>query len=120
MDNMPHKGPKSQKQPLPGDPNDPFGFVMLSEAFLQWTAVTNYFESTIRNRQTYLKYFMAWCDDRGLIQPSEITRPIMERYQRYLYCHRKKDGHPLSFRSQHIRLTSVRSFFKWLTKNNHI
>jgi integrase/recombinase XerD len=120
MINMPRKGQRAEKQPLPGDPHDPFGFIVLSEAFLQWMAVTNYSESTIKNRKTYLRYFIIWCDERGLTQPSEITRPIIERYQRYLYYYRKKDGHPLSFRSQHTRLTSVRSFFKWLAKNNHI
>jgi integrase/recombinase XerD len=120
MNNMPRKGQRAEKQPLPGDPRDPIGFIVLSEAFLQWMAVTNYSQATIKNRRTYLRYFIIWCDDRGLTQPSEITRPIVDRYQRYLYYYRKKDGHPLSFRSQHTRLTSVRSFFKWLAKNNHI
>jgi integrase/recombinase XerD len=117
---MPRKGQKAGEQRPPGDPNDPFGFIVLSKSFLQWMAVTNYSKATIKNRRTYLKYFIVWCDERGLTQPQEITRPIIERYQRYLYYYRKKDGHPLSFRSQHIRLTSVRSLFKWLAKNNHI
>jgi integrase/recombinase XerD len=117
---MPRKGQKKGEQRPPGDPNDPFGFIVLSKSFLQWMAVTNYSEATIKNRGTYLKYFIVWCDDRGLTQPREITRPIIERYQRFLYYYRKKDGHPLSFRSQHTRLTSVRSFFKWLAKHNHI
>jgi hypothetical protein len=69
MINMPRKGQKKEKQPLPGDPHDPFGFIVLSEAFLQWMAVTNYSESTIKNRRTYLRYFIAWADDRGLTQP---------------------------------------------------
>jgi integrase/recombinase XerD len=117
---MPRKGQKGGEQRPPGNPNDPFGFVVLLKAFLQWMAVKNYSEATIRNRRTYIGYFIAWCDDRGLYQPAEITRPIIERYQRYLYYYRKKDGLPLSFRSQHTRLTSVRSFFKWLAKQNHI
>ena len=117
---MPRKGQRIGEQKPPGDPHDPFGFIVLSEAFLQWMAVKNYSEATIKNRRTYLKYFIVWADDRGLTQPGEITRPIIERYQRYLYYYRKKDGNPLSFRSQHTRLTSVRSFFKWLAKNNHI
>jgi integrase/recombinase XerD len=91
---MPRKGQKVGVQQLPGDPNNPFGFIVLSKAFLQWMAVTNYSESTIKNRKTYLRYFIVWCDDRGLTQPGEITRPIIDRYQRYLYYYRKKDGHP--------------------------
>ena len=36
----------------------------------------------------------------GLIRPQEITKPILERYQRHLFLHRKKDGEPLSTRTQ--------------------
>ena len=32
----------------------------------------------------------------------------------------KRDGNPLSFRSQSSRLVPIRAWFKWLTKNNHI
>ncbi len=117
---MPRKGQTGGGKRPPGDPHDPYGFIVLSEAFLQWMGIKNYSESTIKNRRNYLRYFIVWCDDRGLMQPSEITRPVLERYQRYLYYYRKKNGDPLSFRSQHTRLTSVRSFFKWLAKNNHI
>jgi integrase/recombinase XerD len=78
---MPRKGQKGGEQRPPGDPNDPFGFIVLSEAFLTWMAVTNYSESTIKNRRTYLKYFIVWCDDRGLTQPQEITRPIIRLFQ---------------------------------------
>ena len=30
---------------------------------------------------------------------SEVTRPVLERYQRYLFFYRKKNGEPLSFRA---------------------
>ena len=41
--------------------------------------------------------------------PTEITRPILERYQRWLYHYRKTNGQPLGVRTQHTRLqpTSV-------------
>lgn len=117
---MPRKGAHTGTQQPPGDPQDPQGFLALSEAFLQWMAVTNYSEATITNRRTYLRYFIVWADERGLTRPCEITRPILERYQRSLYYARKVDGQPLSFRSQHVRLTSVRAFFSWLAKRNHL
>ncbi len=116
---MPKKGQKSVKK-IPGNPNDPYGFVVLTENFLEWMKIKNYSERTIENRKNYLIYFIRWCDERGLTQPKEITIPIVERYQRYLHYYRKKDGDPLSIRSQHIRLTSIRSWFKWLAKNNLI
>jgi integrase/recombinase XerD len=34
--------------------------------------------------------------------------------------YRKKDGKPLSFYSQHGRLTIVRAFFSWACKHNHL
>jgi integrase/recombinase XerD len=116
---MPKKGQRTQKT-IPGNPNDPQGFVVMSETFLEWMRVKNYSERTIENRTNYLIYFIRWCDERGLAQPREITIPIVERYQRYLHYYRKKDGDPLSVRSQHLRLTSIRSYFKWLAKNNFI
>jgi len=90
------------------------------DQYLEWMRVTNYSERTVENRQLYLSYFIVWAEDRGLTRPTEITKPILERYQRFLYHYRKKDGNPLSFRSQHSRLVPVRAWFKWLTKNNHI
>ena len=52
--------------------------------------------------------------------PKEITKPILERYQRSLYIHRKGNGDPLTFRAQHARLVPIRAFFKWLARQNHL
>ena len=116
---MPRKGKKTPRTVI-GDPADPQGFERLTEAYLEWMRVKNYSERTIENRRVYIDHLIIWADERGLIRPAEITRPILERYQRYLYYYRKKNGQPLSFRSQHTHLTSVRAFFKWLAKTNHI
>ncbi|TQV82647.1 site-specific tyrosine recombinase XerC [Exilibacterium tricleocarpae] len=45
---------------------------------------------------------------------------MIERYQRALYYYRKANGEPLSFRSQHSRLTALRAWFKWLSKQNYL
>ena len=58
--------------------------------------------------------------ERGLTEALEVTRPVLERYQRHLFHQRKRDGEPLSFRSQHAKLVALRSWFKWLTRQNHI
>jgi len=116
---MPKKGQRSEREPI-GDPTDPQGFEQMMSAFFEWMRYTNYSPRTIDNRQVYLDYFIAWCIERGLTQPAEITKPIIERYQRWMYHYRKKNGEPLSFRSQHSRLIPIRAFFKWLARNNHI
>ncbi len=104
----------------PGDPHDPQGFVVLLEAYLEWMRVKHYSERTIANRRIYVIYFVRWCDERGLTQPAEITPRILDRYQRALFYYRKRDGRPLSVRSQHTRLTCLRAFFKWLAKAHYL
>jgi len=45
---------------------------------------------------------------------------MLERYQKHLYYHRKADGSPLSFGSQLAFLTPIKTFFKWLARENYI
>jgi integrase/recombinase XerD len=116
---MPKKGEKLPRVPL-GDPGDPQGFAVMAEAFFTSMQVTNYSEATIRNRYVYLRYFVAWCDERGITRPSEVSRAVLERYQRYLYHYRKQNGDPLSFRSQGLRLSSLKAFFSHLAKHHLI
>ena len=47
-----------------------------------------------------LKRLAAWCAERDIENPSEITRPVLERYQRHLYFYRRANGEPLSGGSQ--------------------
>ena len=116
---MPKKGAILPK-PIIGDPNDPDGMVAYLNRYLDWLQIQNYSKATIKGRDHYLSVFIIWCDERSLKRPNEITKPILERYQRHLYLHRKKDGEPLSFRSQHSHLVPIRAWFKWLTRQNHI
>jgi integrase/recombinase XerD len=116
---MPRKGHRNPKRVV-GDPSDPRGFAVLGAAFLEWMRVKNYSERTVGNREVYLRYFIEWSAERGLTQPAEVTKAILDRYQRWLYHYRnEKTGQPMSFRSQHSRLVPVRAFFKWCAKNNH-
>ena len=83
-------------------------------------AVQNYSAHTVRNRQVHIGFFLQWCKERGLSEPVEVTRPVLERYQRHLFHYRKKNGEPLSFRSQHSCLVPLRVWFRWMTRQNHI
>ncbi|MCP3880421.1 MAG: site-specific tyrosine recombinase XerC [Sulfitobacter sp.] len=116
---MPKKGAILPK-PVIGDPNDPDGMAAYLNRYLDWLRINNYSPATVKGREHYLSVFIVWCDERSLKRPNEITKPILERYQRHLYLYRKKDGEPLSFRSQHSHLVPVRAWFKWLTRQNHI
>jgi integrase/recombinase XerD len=115
---MARRGTKKKREPV-GDPSDPHGMASWIAHYLEWLRSHNYSDSTVNNRESYLMLFCAWCEERGITRPSEITKPILERYQRHLYHYRKpKDGQPLSFRSQYARLVPIRALFKWLTRQN--
>jgi integrase/recombinase XerD len=88
--------------------------------YLQSLAIQNYSEQTIGNREFLLRQFIQWCQERGIADRVEVTRPVLERYQRYLFLYRKKNGEPMSFRSQHARLVPLRMWFRWMTRRNHL
>ena len=77
-------------------------------------------KNTIKRRDSALRRFIEWCDGRGVDDPTVVTKPMLERYQRYLYHYRKSDGEPLSVGSQNVLLTPIKSFFKWLTQENYL
>jgi len=93
---------------------------LLIRDYVDWMRSRNYSEATVANRTAYLRRFMVWCADRGLTRPKEITKPILERFQRHLYHYRKPNGQPISFRSQAVQITALRGFFRFLTRTDHL
>jgi integrase/recombinase XerD len=89
-----------------------------AQRHLEWLLVKNYSPRTVENRESYLAFFISWCEQRSMLYPQEITKPILERYQRHLFHLRRPDGRALTFRAQHARLVPLRGFFKWLTRQN--
>ena len=116
---MPRKG-QTKRKPAVGDARDPDSLTAHMLRFSEWSREKAYSERTVENREAALRPFIAWCAERGLARPQEITKPILERYQRHLFLYRKADGEPLSVRSQHVRTTPIKAFFKWLSRGNHI
>lgn len=116
---MARKGQRTTPAPI-GDPADPDSLYAYLLRFCESLRVRHYSERTIELRELYLRYFILWCDERGLGQPREITKPILERYQRYLFHYRKSNGEPLTVGSQYTRLVPIRAYFKWLARENHI
>ena len=114
---MPKKGYRKPR-PIIGEAGDREGMYAWMKRYLEWLRIKNYSERTAENREVYLEFFIKWCETRSLSRPQEITKPILERYQRHLFHLRKDNGRPLSFRAQHCRLVPVRAYFKWLTQQN--
>ncbi|MGH8630141.1 MAG: site-specific tyrosine recombinase XerC, partial [Burkholderiales bacterium] len=75
---------------------------------------------TIKARYQDLSWFCRWCVERDLMSPREITKPILERYQRHLFYHRKANGAPLSATRQMLLIVHVKGFFRWLARHNHL
>ena len=88
--------------------------------FSRWQIERSYSPYTIEARERTLMVFAAWAAERGLIRVQEITRPILERWQRHLFLYRKLDGEPLATRSQIAHIHPLKAFFRWLARENHI
>lgn len=99
---------------------DPHGLYRLLQDYLLWMKVKHYSPYTINNREYYLFCFLEWAGHRGLMRPTAITKPILERYQRHLFYYRKKNGDPLSTKDQYNRAVALRHWFKWLSKQNYL
>jgi integrase/recombinase XerD len=88
--------------------------------FEAWQRVKHYAEITISDRSWCLGHFVAWADARSIDRPHQLTLPVLERYAAALHEQRRADGRRLDPRTQALRLTHLRSFFKWLTRQKYI
>lgn len=82
--------------------------------------VRNYSASTLQRRESNLRRFIAWCDDRSIATPQDITKPILESYQRHLFYYRQDNGEPLGVSTRNHYISDVKQFFKWLTQDNYL
>ena len=90
----------------------------------EWMLVTGYSADTVRARRQALRKFIRWADERGLDDPREITKPMLERYQRFLFYYRKPDGkdagEPLTIGMRYQYLAPLKTWFRWLSREHHI
>ena len=108
---------KGLRKPLPQqDPIDPHGLVAQAERHLDYLVVRGYSAYTVVNRRRALAGFLAWCSERGITRPAELSRVVIDLYQRHVARLTKKDGSPLSPVTQQGKLTAVAVFGKWLAR----
>lgn len=101
-------------------PSSQASLINLLDQHLRSLAVKGFTHSTLHVRGVHLRMFIAWCANEGLAEPGQVTRSELERYQHHLFFYRKRDGEPLSFASQHVRLTPLRVWFKWMARQGII
>lgn len=102
------------------DPLAHLSLLRYVEAHCTWLAVQHYAAGTVASRRRALRTFIAWAGERGIDDPREVTKPILERYQHHLFYYRKDDGSPLVPGTQVNLLRAIKTFFKWATRENHI
>jgi integrase/recombinase XerD len=113
--------PGPRARPTAGeDFSDPHGTAALLAQYREWQRVHHYAADTLRTGGHALKLFAAWAAERGITRPNEVTRPILERYQRAVFHYRTAQGRPLGLRGQIARLSPLRSFFRYLVRHNVI
>lgn len=98
----------------------PDALAICAEDWLESLRVRNYSEETIAGRLFGLKHFMLWAEARDVTRASEVTRPILETYQRWLSRPDAAGGKPLAWSTQRERIGSLRDWFRWLTRQNVI
>ncbi|WP_425394994.1 site-specific tyrosine recombinase XerC [Aeoliella sp.] len=116
---MPKKGDRTEKL-IAGDPTDPQGMNRLLVAYFEALLIRNYSEETIKKHRLQLNDFIVWCEDRDITRPAQVSRQVVQNYQRHLMRQIDKRGKPYSFRNQYSRVCSIRCWFKWLLKNEHV
>jgi integrase/recombinase XerD len=110
----------SPRWPDAGDPNDPEGMLALSERYFDALLVDNYSPYTVATGRPKLRPFIAYCHERGVDRPQEVTRELVERFKAWQHAWRDEKGKGLSVLTLVGRIIVIRGFFKWLSKQNHI
>ena len=101
--------------PAPGHPLHAY-----LHAYNDWALAAGYSAHTMTSRRAAILRFIVWCDERGIQRPTELTRPMLERYQRHLYQHRKTNGAPLSVVAQLGLLNAITAWFRWMVRQHHL
>jgi integrase/recombinase XerD len=116
---MSRKNPPLSQTPV-GDAHDPESLYNHMRRWLAYLETKHYSPETVDSRRSYLRYFLIWCEERGLTKPWEITRSILERHQRHLFHYRKANGEPLAVATQHLRLIPIGLWFRWMARQGTI
>jgi integrase/recombinase XerD len=101
--------------PAPGNPLHAY-----LDAYCEWALAAGFSEHTMATRRAAVLRFIVWCDERAITAPTQITRPVLERYQRTLHQYRKSNGAPLSVIAQLGLLNALTAWFRWMVRSHHL
>jgi integrase/recombinase XerD len=126
----------NEKQAVNFARSAPDALAICAEAWLDHLRARNYAEQTITGRLFALKSFMLWAEARDVTRAGEVTRPMLEAYQRALSrpdasatttrtaagvtLPPTATGKRLAWSTQRERVGMLRDWFRWLTRQNLI
>ena len=102
------------------DRSSPDTLASLIDAWQNRLAERNYSPRTLAAHHWALRTFLEWCEARDLRSPADITKPILESFQGWLFRYRQKNGQPLGVTTQRARLGTIQRFFAHLCKTNYL
>lgn len=107
--------PGSNHKPLPEDEN-PAHLVHHARPYLQHLTTHNFSSATVERNELALRRFLGWTLERGILIAAEVTLPVIESYQAWLWRYRKADGKPMAVGTQISELIFVQGYFRWLVR----
>ena len=110
----------NDRRPDTFDRSAPDALALWRDAYIESLGARNYAEGTLEGRRDALKVFLAWAAERELTRAGQITRPILESYQRWLWRCIKANGQRLGWSTQRNRLGVLKDFFRWVTRQDVI
>ena len=105
---------------VPGHSADAEGMPASVDAYCAHLAIRGYSPRTIACYRVSLALFADWACARGVDRPRDVSRGMIERYQRHLLSYRQPSGKPLTTRSQLGRLGPLRQWFGWLARTHRV
>lgn len=97
-------------------PSDPDSLAAWLRRYLDALTVQHRSLNDVRTRRSKLAHFHAWCTERGIERPEQVTHAHMQRFQAYLFRYRKANGKPLAINGQRIALFTIEMCFRWLVR----
>lgn len=108
--------------PLPATGAAVDALAACAETWLEALRVLRFAERTLEERRLCLRLFIAWAVERDVTRAGDVTRPMLEAYQRWLSRYEptsgKGMGKRLGWSTQRERLRCLKDWFRWLTRQN--
>jgi len=89
------------------------------ERFVSFMRKRNFSQRTLKDYTSHLCFFFRFLDSQFVEAVSQVTKDVLRDYQSYLYYFERK-GKKLSFDTQYSKLTVVKSFFRFLTREDYL